>query len=80
MVTSFTLKCGNTPGVYRLIVPIGDPKSRSIAVQTVGVSPGNWFCSVTAVNEFGESPTSNEVSFSAGDVPLGPSNLTIQAK
>jgi hypothetical protein len=33
---------------------------------------GSWFCAVTAFNDVGESGTSNEVNFKAGDLPNNP--------
>ena len=75
----FRVKCGNTGGNYSKITILADPAAREIPLQQAITGSGNWFCVVTAANQYGESGPSNEIPFSAGDIPSGPTNLTVQA-
>jgi hypothetical protein len=74
----FNVKCGTTSGSYTIVVPLTDPAARSIPVSQVISATGKYFCVITAVNQFGESAPSNEISFDAGTVPVPPAGLTIQ--
>lgn len=77
---SFTMKCGKTTGVYTVLTPIADPAARSIPISKAIPGQGQWFCACTAVNTFGESPPTNEVSFNAGALPAPPANERVQAQ
>ena len=79
-VTEFRVKCGPTTGTYTSSVVLTDPAARSVPVQQVVTGPGNYFCAVSAANQFGESGLSNEVPFAAGNVPAAPSGLQITAQ
>jgi hypothetical protein len=70
IVDSFSVKCGPATGVYTRNTPVLFPNTELDLVTAIfGV--GTWFCTVSAVNQFGESPDSNEVAFSAGTTPGG---------
>ena len=79
-VAEFRVKCGPSAGTYTSTTVLTDPAARSVPVQQVVSGPGNYFCVVTAANQFGESGASNEVPFSAGNVPVAPSGLQITAQ
>lgn len=79
-VMEFRVKCGPTTATYTTTLVLPDPAARSVPVQQVVSGPGNYFCVVTAANQFGESGASNEVPFSAGNVPVAPSGLQITAQ
>ena len=79
-IAEFRVKCGNVAGTYTKTTILADPAIRSVAVATAITGPGNWFCVVSAANQFGESGNSNEVNFAAGNVPVAPSGLQIIAQ
>mgnify|MGYP001607418286 CR=1 FL=1 len=79
-VSEFRMKCGQTTGVYTKVTALADPAARSTPVKTAIAGPGNWFCAVTAANQFGESGLSNEIAFAAGNVPMAPTGLQIIAQ
>lgn len=79
-VTEFRVKCGPAAGTYTSTTVLADPGARSVPVQQVVSGPGAYFCVVTAANQFGESASSNEVPFAAGNVPAAPSGLQITAQ
>ena len=79
-VSEFRVKCGATAGSYTGTTVLTDPTARSVPVQQVVSGPGNYFCVVTAANQFGESGSSNEVPFAAGNAPAAPSGLQITAQ
>ena len=79
-VAEFRVKCGPTAGTYTSTTVLADPTVRSVPVQQVVSGPGNYFCVVTAANQFGESGPSSEVPFAAGNVPATPSGLQITAQ
>ena len=74
----FNMKCGNVSGQYTKITTVG-PTARSMPVKDAITGSGNWFCAVSAYNQFGESALSNEVPFAAGAKPFAPSGLQIRA-
>jgi len=76
----FRVKCGNTTGNYTRITTITNPAARLADVKDIITGSGQWFCIVTAFNQFDESPGTNEVSFFAGAGPSAPTNLIIQAQ
>ena len=78
-VTEFRVKCGSTTGIYTKITILTDPTARFVTILSAITGPGNWFCVVSAANQFGESANTNEVSFAAGQQPVGPSGLQIIA-
>ena len=75
----FRVKCGQASGNYTRTTVVAYP-TLEVAVKTAITGSGNWFCVVTAANQFGESGNSNELPFAAGAVPSGPSSLTILAQ
>ena len=79
-VAEFVIKCGNAPLVYNKETVLANPAARSIAVKDAIRGSGDWFCIVTARNQFGESGASNEVPFAAGVKPSSPSNLSVAAQ
>lgn len=78
--TEYRVKCGTAAGTYTLPPAVVQAPTTSVPVKSAIPSSGNYFCVVSAANQFGESPNSNEVVFQAGDVPLAPTNLVIQSK
>ena len=78
-VTAFRMKCGATTGSYTVAVTVSDPAARSMPLASVVTSPGKYFCAVSALNSFGESANSGEVSFDCGVSPVSPSLLQIRA-
>ena len=78
---SFRVKCGPASGNYSFPVyshtDLGTLSDTLKAVLPSGVS-GTTFCVVTAVNQYGESGPSNEVSFQVGQAPNAPTALTIR--
>ena len=79
-VSEFRMKCGQTTGIYTKVTVLAVPVARSMPVKTAIAGPGNWFCAVTAANQFGESGPSNEIAFAAGNVPIAPTGLQIIAQ
>ena len=77
--SEFRVKCGASTGVYTVTTPVTFP-TQELAVKSAISGVGPWFCVVVAANQFGESAPSNEVSFLAGDVPGGATNLTVLAQ
>jgi len=75
----FRVKCGSASGQYtKLTVVTAD--TRRVPILAVIDGLGTWFCVVESFNEFGPSETTtNEVSFKAGDIPMGPTNGAIEA-
>jgi hypothetical protein len=63
--TAYRVKCGTASGVYTLTADV-TPPATSVAVKTVVQTRGTYYCVVTAVNQFGESGPSKQVSFTAG--------------
>lgn len=76
----FKVKCGNTTGNYTRITTITNPAARTVDVKDAITGSGQWFCTVTAFNQFDESAGANEVSFFAGAGPSAPTNFVIQAQ
>ena len=75
----FNVKCGPSTGQYTKTTERPNT-ARTIPIKDAITGIGSWFCTVSAANTFGESPNSNEVSFTAGTVPVPPTNLTIKAQ
>lgn len=78
--TEYRVKCGTAAGSYTLPPTIVPTPTTTVPVKSAIPSSGSYFCVVSAANQFGESPNSNEVAFQAGDVPLAPTNLVIQSR
>ena len=76
---TFRMKCGNQTGVYTKITDVAYP-TNSMPVKSAISGSGNWFCVVTASNQFGESGPSNELPFVAGAIPSSPTSLTVLAQ
>jgi hypothetical protein len=68
--TGFRMKCGTTSGNYTIITDL-PLTSQTVLVKNVIKGSATYFCAVVAFNQFGETPRSNEVNFSAGVVPSG---------
>ena len=79
-VESFEVKCGRATAVYSATTPVADPLARSVNISQVINGSGRWFCVVAAVNRYGKSGVTNEVSFDAGVAPADPANLRVQAQ
>jgi len=54
MAAEFRMKCGPTAGNYTKVTTISNPVTREIAVKDAITGSGNWFCVVTAANQFGD--------------------------
>ena len=78
--SEFRMKCGATSGNYTKVTVVADSNAREMAVKDAITGNGNWFCAVSAANQFGESGLSNEVPFVAGAAPSGGLKLTVQAQ
>lgn len=78
--SEFRVKCGAASGAYTKTTVLVDPAARTAPVLSVIAGPGKWFCAVSAANPYGESGSSNEVTFDAGSVPVAPTNATITAQ
>src|SRR5262249_51132206 len=70
--TEFRVKCGAASGQYTITKVLADPAARSVAVSAVVTQVGQYYCAVSAANQFGESGLSNEVFFLAGKMPANP--------
>lgn len=79
-VESFVTRCGRTAGTFSSTTPISDPAVRSVPIRSIVNGSGRWFCVVAAVNRYGVSGNSNEVSFDAGAAPAVPANVRVQAQ
>ena len=79
-VERFDVKCGRQSGVYSSTSPVNDPLARSVKISQVLNGDGQWFCVLSAVNRYGVSGHSNEVSFDVGAAPASPANLRVQAQ
>ena len=76
----FRVKCGGVSGTYTKITVVVGSAVRELPVKSAITGSGDWFCVVTAANQFGESGPTNEVPFVAGVGPSSPTNLVIQAQ
>ena len=65
-VAEYHLKVGTAPGSYTLPVVIVVPPMTSVIASLVVSSPGTYYATVSAVNQFGESVNSNEIKFTVG--------------
>lgn len=75
----FRVKCGSSTGNYSRVTSVG-PTARELSVKAAITGSGNWFCAVSAANQFGESANSNEVNFAAGASPSSPTGLRVSAQ
>ena len=75
----FLVKCGTTSQNYTRITSVA-PTLRELSVSSAITGSGNWFCTVSAANQFGESANGNEVPFVAGAVPSSPTNMRVTAQ
>lgn len=75
----FTVKCGQATGVYTKLTDVSFP-NRILPVRQAITGNGNWFCVVTASNQFGESGASNEIPFAAGAPPSSPLGAKLQSR
>lgn len=69
----YEINCG--AGDIRIDLP-----STSVPVRTVAPSPGNYTCTLWAVNHFGKSAPTAVPAFEAGYVPATPSNVRIEVR
>lgn len=76
---SFNVKCGQSSGNYTKVTSVAYP-TLTVAISQVITGQGSWFCVVSASNQFGDSPNSEELPFVAGAAPLSPSNARVIAK
>jgi len=73
----YHVKCGDATGNYNHPqVDIAAPNTQ-IEIKLVVPTLGQYFCVVSAENQFGVSENSNEVNFTAGAVPGSPTNLKL---
>ena len=77
--TEFHVKCGSATNTYTRVTTVA-PTARSLPVKDGITGSGNWYCAVSAVNQYGESANSNEVFFSAGAGPSAPTNFGVSAQ
>jgi len=75
----FRVKCGKAAGAHTLVTTLSSPDARSVPLVTVITGSGLWYCVVTAVNTYGESPPSNEIFFDAGAAPSAPTDTHLEA-
>lgn len=75
-VDGFRMKCGPTPGKYTFITDILNPKTRTVALRSIGYISGGFFCAISGFNKFDESGASNEVNFTTS-LPA-PTGLKVQ--
>ena len=77
LASAFSMKCGSESGNYTNSVRVEDVSVTQMPLSSLVASPGEYYCAVSAVNEFGESAVSNEVHFKAGLSPLPPQSNRI---
>jgi hypothetical protein len=84
--TEWWFYCGTTagaPNVAPVKLPYVTPTSGTSYSQPVKpliAGSGTWFCSLVASNQFGQSARTNEVSFTAGTLPVAATGLVIQSQ
>ena len=78
-VVTYNVKRSITTGTEATIASV--PAPTTTYVDTNGVAGTTYFYVVSAVNQFGESPNSNEVNaLFLGDRPAAPASLGVVAK
>lgn len=77
MAEYFQARCLKTGTTDAVLGPRLPATVREQLVMELVQQPGDYTCAVKAGNSFGESAYSTPVVFSAGDVPLAPSDLTV---
>ncbi len=74
---TYHVKCGDTSGNYNHpVVDVAAPNTE-IEVKLIVPSLGEYFCVLSAENQFGVSGNSNELNFTAGATPGNPTNLSV---
>lgn len=80
LVAEFHVKCGSATGNYTKVTVLVGSAVRATPIKDVITGSGNWFCTVSAVNQYGESANANEVNFAAGATPSSPTSVTVTAQ
>jgi len=76
----YHVKCGDTTGSYNHpVVDVAAPNTE-IEVKLIVPTLGEYFCAVSAENQFGVSGNSNEINFTVGATPGSPTNLSVVAQ
>jgi hypothetical protein len=73
----FNVLCGQSSGNYTKKTVIS-ATARSTSVLHAIDGYGTWFCAVEAFNDTGVSGRTNEVTFRASDIPVDPTDLSIE--
>lgn len=77
---TYHVRCGDATGNYNHpVVDVAAPNTE-IEIKLIVPSLGEYFCVVSAENQFGVSGVSNEVNFTAGATPGNPTNLSVVAQ
>jgi hypothetical protein len=82
--TSFTVKCGTTPGgPYALtksypVVGTMTAAGGAVSISDLITTSGTYVCVVSASNAIGESANSTELPFQAGLAPPAPAGLGLK--
>jgi hypothetical protein len=74
----FLIRCGQGGTVTK--TTSANPIARSLPIKQVITGSGDWHCTVTAANTFGESGASNQVFFAAGALPSAPTSVKVVAQ
>ena len=78
-VATYNVKRSTSAGTEVTIATV--PSTQTSYVDTAGTAGTTYFYVVSASNQFGESPNSNEVSaLFLGDKPAAPSGLAVVSK
>lgn len=77
VVKEFRIKCGAATKTYTIVFKPIAPTAREQLIKPVITGSGKYFCVVVANNDGGDSPPSNEVSFTTDTPPAAPTNLQI---
>ena len=79
MATGYKVKCGpSAGGPYTNFTSVSGVSNKSAAVRLAAPTPGTWFCAVSAVNAYGESRNSSEITFAVGFPPVAPTNTEVK--
>lgn len=70
MIGGFRVKCGPAASTYTIATTVANPAARELPLSSVLSTTGIYFCTVMAINRFGEGPGSPEFSFEAGGPPI----------
>ena len=78
-VATYNVKRSTSTGTEVMIATV--PSTQTTYVDTTGTAGTTYFYVISASNQFGESPNSNEVSaLFLGDKPAAPSGLAVVSK